>query len=309
MKSVKAFAPATIANFNVGYDVLGVALSQMGDMVELTFNEQEENKITSIIGSNNLPTDVHKNCCSVVISKMQQQLKHHQKVDIKITKGFASGSGLGSSSASSAAAAFAYNQIMGNPFPLKELVFFAAEGERIACGSAHTDNVAPSLLGGIVLAKGNTAADLIQLPIPPNLFAVTFFPNIEINTADAREILNKEIPLRVASQQVSHMGAFVKSLYTNDLELLASSLKDWMVEPARYILIPKFLDMKQIALKNGALSFGISGSGPSVFAITKSEDNAQTVCEQLHQIYKDIGIDAQSAIHELKNDNGAKIIQ
>ncbi|MCH2023903.1 MAG: homoserine kinase, partial [Saprospiraceae bacterium] len=171
MKEICAYAPATIANLSVGFDVLGIALDSIGDKVSLILNGNKNNRVTEIINGYNLPKDIEKNCCSVVIQKMQQKLNIYNGVDIRIRKGFKSGSGLGSSSASSAAAAYAYNELIGKPFTEQELVYFAAEGEFVACGTAHADNVAPSIMGGLVLIRSHNPVDIIKLPIPKNLHA------------------------------------------------------------------------------------------------------------------------------------------
>ncbi len=175
MKKITAFAPATIANLSVGFDVLGLALDSIGDTVEVSVNGSDKNRITEIINGVHLPMETEKNCCSVVIRKMQEQLGEYIGVDIKITKGFKSGSGLGSSSASSAAAAYAYNNLIGSPFSEQEMVVFAAEGERVACGAAHADNVAPSLMGGLVLIRSHSPIDIIRLPVPKTFMRCCFF--------------------------------------------------------------------------------------------------------------------------------------
>ena len=308
MRKIKAFAPATIANFNVGYDVLGLSLNNIGDEVELIFNETKENKILQIINGDNLPFDVDKNCCSVVIKKIQEHLNDFKGVDIFLKKGFAAGSGLGSSSASSAAAAFAYNKLMGSPYSNKELVAFAAEGEKVACGSAHIDNVAPAILGGIILAKGNKPSDIIELPIIENLYAVTLYPNISINTSDSRKILKTDVHLALFSKQVAYMGSFVASLYEKDITLFSDSLQDLVIEPIRSLLIPKFIEMKTTAINNKALAFGISGSGPSVFAIAEGEENAKKIEIALKGIYENVNISIQTYINALSKDSGAKIL-
>jgi homoserine kinase len=308
MKNIKAFAPATIANFNVGYDVLGLSLNNIGDEVELTFNGTKENKIIQIINGDNLPTDIDENCCSVVIRKMQEAQNEFKGIDILLTKGFAAGSGLGSSSASSAAAAYGYNKLIGSPYSNKELVAFAAEGEKVACGSAHIDNVAPSILGGIILAKGKNPKDILQLPIIDNLYAVTLYPNIKVNTSDSRKILKTDVPLVDFSKQVAFMGAFVASLYEKDINLFSDSLQDIVIEPLRSLLIPKFQEMKSIALENNALAFGISGSGPSVFAIAEGEENAKKVELALKSIYEDVDISTKTYINALIKDSGARIL-
>ncbi len=306
MKEITAFAPASIANFNVGYDVLGVSLNNLGDQVKLIHNETQENKIVSIENGKQIPKDVNKNCCSVVIRKMQEALGIYRGVDIYITKGFASGSGLGSSSASSAAAAFTYNELLGKPYSKKELVFFAAEGERVACGSAHIDNVAASILGGIVLASGN---DIIELPVPENLFATTLFPKITLNTTDSRKILKEHVSLKSASKQIGLMGMFVSSLYKNDLNGLSNALQDILIEPMRSLLIPHFFEMKEAVKQYGALAFGISGSGPSVFAISEGKKNAELITNVLEEVYVPLGIEFQIYNNALSEKSGARILK
>jgi len=309
MNQITAFAPATLANFNVGYDVLGLSLNDIGDEVQLRFNGTNENNILQIINGDELPKEREKNCCSVVIRKMQEAQNSFTGVDIIINKGFAAGSGLGSSSASSAAAAYGYNKLTGSNYSNKELVAFAAEGERVACGTAHIDNVAPAILGGIVLSKGNKATDLIELPLLDNLYAVTLFPAIKVKTSDARKILNDTVNLATLSKQVSHMGAFVASLYEKDVELFSASLKDLVVEPMRSLLIPKFAELKKAALNNKALAFGISGSGPSVFAIAKNKEHANNIQQSLEDVYKDLNIKTQSRKHLLCKESGARILE
>jgi|TARA_B110000014_G_C20119090_1_gene592176 homoserine kinase len=308
MKNIKAFAPATIANFNVGYDILGLSLNNIGDEVELTFNGTKENKISKIINGDNLPYEIDKNCCSVVIRKMQEDQNNFRGVDIILTKGFAAGSGLGSSSASSAAAAYGYNKLIGSPYSNKELVAFAAEGERVACGSPHIDNVAPSILGGLILAKGNNPSDILELPIINNLYAVTLYPNIKVNTSDSRKILKDNVPLATFSKQVAFMGSFVMSLYEKDINLFSDSLQDLVIEPIRSLLIPKFQEMKSEALKNNALAFGVSGSGPSIFAIAEGAENAKKIEIALKKVYKNVDISSQTFISALTKDSGTRIL-
>lgn len=300
-KAICAFAPATIANVNVGFDVLGMALSNIGDKVEIIPNGLQENRIVQIDNHSSLPKDATKNCCTVVVKKMQEASGCNIFVDVKIKKGFASGSGLGSSSASSAAAAFAYNQLLENPYSRSELIYFAAEGERIACGSPHLDNVAPALLGGLTLLHQKK---VIELPLPKNMHTVSFFPDIEINTSSARSIVSKQLSLETASKQISCMGAFVAGLYQNDLELIKSSLKDFLVEPSRKILIPYFDDMRKIAMELGAITFGISGSGPSVFALTLSQKTAQEILSEFNKIYQGKGIDILAFTEQINNNKG-----
>jgi homoserine kinase len=308
MKSIKAFAPATLANFNVGYDILGLSLNNIGDEIELTFNNTAENKIIEIINGENLPYEAEKNCCSVVIRKMQEAQNDFRGVDIRLKKGFAAGSGLGSSSASSAAAAYGYNSLIDSPYTDRELVAFAAEGERVACGTDHVDNVAPSILGGIILAKGKNPDDLIKLPLIDNLFVVTLYPNVTVNTADSRKLIADKIPLQSYIKQLAYMGTFVAGLYEKNLRLVAESLHDMVIEPARSFLIPNFKEMKSTAVANNALAFGISGSGPSIFALAEGEENAKRIETALLKVYEGGDVSTQTFINALVENSGARIL-
>lgn len=308
MREVIAFAPASIANLNVGFDTLGLALGSMGDTIRLVSNGTEENQIIEIVNGENLPYEADKNCCTVVIRHMQEALNEYNGVDVWLTKGFNSGSGLGSSSASSAAAAFAYNELMGKPFSTSELVRFAAEGERAACGSAHTDNVAPSILGGLILTNPVSNETFVRLPFPEGIHALTFFPEITINTKEARSIIKETLQLKTSSKQVSLMGNFIASLYNNDLNGMRFSMQDLIIEPYRKVLIPKYDEMKEIASDLNAITFGISGSGPTVFCLTESYETAQQVGEQFEKLYEKTGIATQLNITELNQNEGSKII-
>ena len=309
MKSVTAFAPATIANFNVGFDFLGVALQGIGDEVQMSFNGTDSNKILSIENGADLPKEASKNCCSVVVRCMQEELDSFTGVDIHIKKGFASGSGLGSSSASSAAAAFAYNELIGKPFSKTQLVHFAAQGEKAACGSPHVDNVAPSILGGMVMSKAGDFNDFISLPILPDLFAVLLYPQIMVKTSDSRSILRETMAVKTASEQIAFMGSFVASLYLQDVDLFKASAKDVVIEPMRSMLIPKFEEMKAKVLANGALAFGISGSGPSVFTIVQGIELTHNIKTCLEEIYTMTDIDFKIYISPINADSGATIIK
>lgn len=300
------YAPATIANLNVGFDILGLSLCNIGDKVEVSWNNMNINRITEIINGDKLPTDPNKNSCGAVIIKMQEISGDRKGVDIRIKKGFVSGSGLGSSSASSAAAAVAFNELLGNKYTAEELIHFATEGERVACGTAHFDNVAPAILGGLVLIHQQK---MIKLPLPEGIHAVLFYPEITINTAGSRSILKKDFSLSLISQQVAHMGAFVASLYQNNIDLMSKSMRDIIIEPFRKTLIPFFDEMKLAAMQQKALAFGISGSGPSMFALASSKNDSEKILAAMQAVYKDSGIDSQYYIEKLSNQSETRITQ
>lgn len=308
MREITAFAPATIANFNVGFDIMGAALQNIGDTVTVKENGTAVNRIVDIVNGANLPIHIDKNCCSVVIKAMQQDLNDSTGVDITINKGFASGSGLGSSSASSAAAAVAFNHFMGDPFTLQQLVFYAAQGEKIACGSPHTDNVAPSILGGLVLATTASETTFIQLPVFDYLHATLLYPAIELKTSDSRSILRAEVPVATVTKQIGYATATVASLFMDDTDLFKASMNDVLIEPMRSMLIPKFQELRQAALDAGALAFGISGSGPSVFALSIGEQTALQIEQALISIYEPVDIDCTTYISPIDAHSGATIL-
>jgi len=209
------------------------------------------------------------------------------------------GSGLGSSAASAVAAIFAANELMGQPLSPAELLPFAMEGERLACGSAHADNVAPSLLGGFVLIPSYQPLIIRSLPVPKGLTAVVVHPAIEVRTRDARDVLRGKVSLQVAAGQWGRVGGLITSLFTSDFELLASSMEDQIVEPARSVLIPGFYRVKQAALENGALGCSISGSGPSVFALCRPGSDPVLVANAMKKAFQEIQIPATAYVSEI----------
>lgn len=299
-----AFAPATIANISCGFDVSGLALNNIGDIVEVMFANHSEVKITKILGDSSLPVDSGMNVCGVVAKKMMKQTGRREGINLRINKGIKAGSGLGSSSASSVAAAYALNILLDRPFKKKELLEFAVEGEQVASGSRHADNVSPCLLGGITLVRNHNTLDVISLPVPAELYVVVLQPDIVINTRDARHMLSTEIAFSTAKQQWANLAAFVAGIYRSDYELISRSMEDLIAEPVRSRLILGFDRLQQASRKKNALGFGISGSGPAVFALTKGEKTALEVKKALGEAYADTGI-AYSAFISPVNKTGA----
>lgn len=306
-RTVQAFAPASYSNLSVGYDILGLALSSIGDVVELEERQDKRIEIIDIQGAEGLSMDKNKNVCGVVIQAMQNNTDG-PGVNITIKKGFQPGSGLGSSSASSVAAAVAYNALLNQPFDQVDLLDFALEGEYVACGARHADNVAPCLFGGLTMVKSYDPLDILQLPIPKGLYMATVFPNVEVKTADSRSKVPKAVSTSLLTQQVSSMAAFIKALYEEDISLMAQSMVDYVAEPGRKDLIPHFDDMKSKALALGALNFGISGSGPTVYALTNNEGVALEIVKELDALLIQHGIENFSFVEPLKTDTGAYII-
>jgi homoserine kinase len=308
-KSVKAFAPATVANVCCGFDILGFAVDNPGDEVILTLREDNEVLIKSIVGDGGkLPLDSSKNTASVAIKSLLNKLNIEQGVDIELFKNLPLGSGMGSSAASGVAALVGMNQLLGNPCTREELIIHAMESERIACGSAHADNVAPSLLGGFVLVREYNPLDVIKIPSTPDLFCTLVHPHIELKTEDSRKVLKPALPLKDVVTQSGNVAALMLGLMKPDFSLIGRSLKDVIAEPVRSVFIPGFDHSREVAVKTGALGFGISGSGPTVFAISTDNDSARKVGESINKEFLKYGLDSEVYVSKI-NQEGARIIE
>ncbi|WP_435261900.1 homoserine kinase [Tenacibaculum sp. nBUS_03] len=291
MKYIKIFAPATVANVSCGFDSMGFAVDTMGDEMTFTKTSTKGVKITQITGANGLSLDPTKNAAGVVALAMLTKHKVDFGIEITMHKGFSPGSGLGSSAASSAGAAFGINELLNKPFTNLELTKFSMLGEKAACGTPIADNVAAAVYGGFVLIRSYDPLDIVKLPVPDELQLVAIHPQIEVKTKDAREVLPEKVPLKSAVTQWANVGGLVSGLYTNNYQLISNSLTDVIVEPARKHLIPYFDLVKSEAIKAGALGAGISGSGPTIFALCKGEEVAKNVQEAIQNAYADKKID------------------
>jgi len=240
-------------------------------------------------GADTLSLDPEENVVGPVLRAMSTAMGVTAGFRVIIEKGIHPGSGIGSSAASAAAAAYGANLLFDNAFSLIELVGFAMEGERLASGSPHADNVAPSLFGGITLVRCYDPLDVVQLHLPPELFVVVILPDAEVRTSVARRLLDRQLPLETAVRQWGNVGGLVAGLYGEDYELISRSLEDFVAEPRRAGLIPGFSPMKRIAQESGALGAGISGSGPSVFALCRGEASAISVMESMSRVMHDQG--------------------
>ena len=305
-KSVRIFAPATIANLSCGFDVLGCCLDTVGDEMVITLTDKYGVSISKIEGAD-LPKSPEKNVAGVAVNALLKYLGKNVGVDIEIYKKIKAGSGIGSSAASSAGAVWAVNYLLGNPLKNVELIPFAMEGERLASGNAHADNVAPSLLGGFTLVRSYDPLDVIALHSPDQLYATVIHPQIEIKTADSRSVIKQNVPLDKAITQWGNLGGLVAGLYSENYELIGRSLKDVIIEPLRSILIPAFDNVKENALKAGALGCGISGSGPSIFALSKGYDTAEKVATSMKEVYQSTQIDFDIHISPI-NPKGIRIL-
>jgi len=290
-ESIKVFAPATVANVSCGFDVLGFAVDNPGDEVVMRLKKSPGIVISDIKGDNGrLTRDPEMNTVGVSVSRFLKHIGSNQGIDIELTKKMPLGSGLGSSSASTVAGVFAINELMGRPLTKEQLLPFAMEGEFIACGSAHADNVAPCLFGGFVLVRSYEPLDVVPLPTPGELYATIIHPHVEVQTKDARGVLKKQISLKDAVTQWGNVGGLVAGLMKEDYDLIGRSMHDVIIEPVRSMLIPGFYEVKMSALAAGALGSGISGSGPSIFAVSKGEENAKEVGAAMSRVFKGLSI-------------------
>ena len=306
MNEIKIFCPATIANISCGFDVLGLCLETVGDEMIIRKSDVKGIKITKIVGEE-LPLETSKNVAGVAALALLDAIDYKFGFEIEIYKNIKPGSGIGSSAASAAGAVFGINELLGKPFNRKELVEFAMKGEAIASGSEHADNVAPAILGGITLVRSSAPLDIIKIESPSELFATVIHPQIELKTSEMRAVLQPMIPLKSAILQWGNLGGLIAGFYTSDYELIGRSLHDEIVEPLRGPFIPKFDVIKKTALENGALGSGISGSGPSIFALSKGIETANRIAKAMFVIYEDMNMPFEIHVSKV-NPEGVKII-
>lgn len=306
MNEIKIFCPASVANVSCGFDVLGFCLDPIGDEMIIRKTAEKGIRITKIEGQD-LPLEAHNNVAGVAGLALLEAHPSAFGFEIEIIKGIKAGSGIGSSAASSAGAVFGINELLGRPFTRGELIQFAMKGEELASGTPHADNVAPVLLGGFTLVRCSKEPDVIGLPSPSELYATVLHPKIELKTSDARAVLKKNIMLEKAIQQWGNLAALVSGLYTNDYDLIGRSLVDVVIEPHRSALIPGFPGLKKAATDSGALGSGISGSGPSMFALSRGEAAAIRVGESMRQAFLKYNIEFELHISKI-NPKGIHII-
>lgn len=275
---VKVFAPATVANVAVGFDILGFAIHGPGDEIIVRGSEQPGLRIACITGTGDkqLPLEAERNTAGFAGLKLLEYLgKTEVGIEMEIHKRMPFGSGLGSSAASAAGGAMAVNEFLGRPLSKLEILPFAVAGEEIADGAYHADNVAPSLLGGITFIRDNRSLDVHALPVPMELYAAVVYPEVEVLTKDSRAVLSDTVRLSATIQQTGNLGALLVGLYESNYDLISRALEDTIIEPQRARLIPNFYGVKSAALEAGALGASISGAGPSVFALCRGEAAAQ----------------------------------
>jgi homoserine kinase len=305
MKKVKITIPATVANLVCGFDILGMALNDPCDIMELELIDEPVINIKHT-DSYGLPEAADKNVAGVALQAFIDEYGKQIGFNLTVHKNIKPGSGLGSSAAGSAGAVVAANHLLNDHFSKEDLVRFAMNGEKLATGVKHADNVAPCIYGGITLVRSVFPLDIISLAAP-DLFVTVVHPQIEVKTADARQILRKEVQLKDAIKQWGNIAGLVTGILKNDIPLIGRSLEDVVIEPVRSILIPGFAVVKQLSKEAGALGGGISGSGPSIFMLSENETIAKKVEQSMSEVYTAIGIEYKTYVTTI-NPQGIKII-
>ncbi|MDQ0067773.1 homoserine kinase [Chryseobacterium lathyri] len=306
MKKIKIKVPATVANLVCGFDILGMAIHEPYDEMELKLLDSPE-IIIRHEDHFGLPEDPSKNVAGVVLQNIIEHLKLTKGFEVTIRKHIKPGSGLGSSAASAAGAAFGANALLGNILSQEEMIHFAMFGEELASGVRHADNIAPCIYGGITLVKSSSPIDIIPLSTP-NLFVAAVHPQVEVKTSDARQILKKNILLKDAVEQWGNIAGLVTGILKNDIPLIGRSLNDVIIEPVRSILIPKFDEIKARSLEAGALGGGISGSGPSIFMLAEKKETAEKIAQLMKSVYDEIEIESFVYVSKI-NSSGIEIVE
>lgn len=310
-KEIRVFAPATVANMGCGFDIMGMTLDAVGDVLKVEAAEGDgvedgiriENRSAAA-----LPEDPERNVITPALRAFMAVYGAPLSVKVTVEHKITPGSGIGSSAASSAAAVYGLNELLGRPFRDEELVAFAMEGEKlISGGTPHADNVGPSLLGGVVLLRGYEPLDVVRLPVPERFCCTVAHPAIVVSTREAREVLPREIPLRSAVSQWGNVGGLVAGLMSGDVELVGRSMRDVVAEPHRKRFIPGFDSLRDAVLEAGALAMNISGAGPSVFALSSSMETAARVGEVMKAHFADRGISSDIYVSKVSN-RGARVL-
>jgi len=295
---VSAFAPASVSNVACGFDILGFAIEGLGDTVTAELGERGGVVIGEISGDDGeLPREAARNTAGIAATALvERHAPECQGIRLSIHKGMPLSSGLGSSAASAVAAVVAIDRLLGLELSREELIACAVEGERFIGGSAHCDNVAPSLVGGLVLARGATPPALVELPVPEGMSCALVRPHLRLHTGEGRALLGDSLPLRTAVTQWGNVAGLVAGLFLSDWQLIADCLVDVVAEPHRAARVPGFAEAKAAALEAGALGGSLSGSGPAIFALCRDADIAGRASEAMHGALLEAGVTSDRCV-------------
>ena len=303
---IKVYGPATVSNVGPGFDLLGFAMESPGD--EMIIRRNGTGKLNLFNETDyELPTDPEQNVASVAALSLLSELDSPAGFDIIFTQKIPPGSGVGSSAASSVAAVVGINELLGSPFDTAALIPYAMEGEKLASGEVHADNIAPALLGGVTLIRGYDPLDIKHIPYPADLWCAVIHPDLEIKTLESRKLIPRTIPLETALKQCGNLAGLIAGLSTGDYSLIGRSVKDQFAEPYRTQYLPDFAELKAAAIDAGSVGTGLSGSGPSVFSLCRGEEMATSVGGVMKAHFAVRGIDSRLYISRI-SQAGCKII-
>lgn len=308
MKNIRVFAPATVANVGCGFDTMGFAFEGAGDIIKMELN----NKVGDIEYLNksgvDLPSNIEENIMTPTLRAMFAASNYKGGVKVTIEQKIIPGSGIGSSASAVASASYAFNQLIGNKFSNNELIDFALEGECMASGSKHADNVAPAVLGGFVLVRDYSPIDIVEINMGSKIYCAVVHPHIEVKTKDSRAVIKSDLPLSVAIRQWANLGAMISGLGSGNYSLIGRAIKDYIAEPYRKKFIPGYMILKEECIKAGAIGANISGSGPSVFALCASLEDAKNVSKTMDAHFKRLNIPADVYASAISN-KGTRVIE
>jgi homoserine kinase len=305
-KEVKVFGPATVSNVGPGFDLMGFAMETPGDELIIRRNATGKLKLINKSGCN-LPMDPEENVAAVAATALLKGLGNTDGFDLIFERKINPGSGIGSSAASCVAAVTGINEILGSPLETEALIPYAMDGEKVASGSTHADNIAPALLGGITLIRGYDPLDIKHIPYPADLWCAVIHPDLEIKTLESRKLIPDQVPMKVALQQCGNLAGLVAGLVTGDYPLISRSVSDVFAEPYRTQQLPEFELLKKKALLAGSMGTGLSGSGPSVFSLCRGAEMANSLAKVMKEHFTRKGIDAVCYVSRI-SEAGCKII-
>jgi homoserine kinase len=303
---VKVFGPATVSNVGPGFDLLGFALESPGDEMVIRRNGTDRLVLYNQTDCK-LPADPEENVAAVAAASLLRELHSYEGFDLVFTKKIHPGSGVGSSAASCVAAVVGINELLGSPFETAELIPFAMEGEKVASGAIHADNIAPALLGGITLIRSYDPLDIKHIDYPDDLWCAVVHPHLEIRTAESRKLIPQTVPLETALKQCGNLAGLIAGLTSGDYPLIGRSVTDLFAEPYRIRQVPGFAALKEAAIEAGSVGTGLSGSGPSVFSLCRGEEMATSVGEVMKTHFSVRNIESRIYISRI-SQAGCKII-
>ncbi len=306
---IKIVSPASVSNVGPGFDILGFPLDVISDTIELSISENSGLRIKEILPTNlGISLDPNKNTAGKALLKLMEKINFNFGVELKITKDLGIGTGLGSSAASAVGAVFALNELLKNPLSKKELINFALQGEEIASGAIHGDNVIPCMIGGFVLVRSAENLDYTKIDFPNDLVCLVIKPDVVIETKIAREVIPTDFSRKIVIEQSVNIASLAVGLMKGDYDLIKKSIKDKVAEPYRKKLIPYFSEVKDLVEQSDSYGFSISGSGPTLFAFYKDQNEAHKVGLESVKFYNEKNIKTDYFVSKINND-GPRIIE